>query len=239
MNAAALKAAWGELRAQLQGNPRLRWGGWLILGIVWMYALLVAGDAVRAERERAAALVEQVERLRPAKGSNPWPQRAEDARQQVAALRSQLWSEGVEGAEGAAADIGLAEAGLQDWVRATAARSGLRLREMALARAPTAADTVAARAATTPLVLPIRLRLSLEWTQAELMAFLSEIGRHERVIVVERLQLRPAVPLGSAEIELRVMVAAVAVAATAPANPAAPAAPAAPTTPTRAPGAGR
>ena len=201
MSLAAVASTWGELRAQLQGNARLRWGAWLIIGIVWVYALLVAGDAVRAERERATALAEQVDRLRPPKGADPWPQRADDARQQLAALQSMLWQGGVDGGSG---DIGLAEAGFQDWVRATAAKSGVRLREMSLAR-----STVAAGAAASPAsgAQGIRLRLNLEWSHVELMAFLAEIGRHERVIVVERLLLRPASPLGSAEIDLRVLAA--------------------------------
>lgn len=200
--------AWTELRAQWQTNTRLRVGAWAIIGILWIYGLLLAGDAVVKLRQTSGALAAEIERLEPMTRNNPWPARVEEARQQLAALRTMEWA----GGEGG--DLGLTEAALQDWVRATAAQAGLRVREMTLTRAVGAAAGVASpgpAAAGTgsgngsgPNGQALKLRLSVEWGRGELAAFLAEVGRSERVVVVERLLLRPAATPPSAEMDLRV-----------------------------------
>lgn len=201
MNRNPASIAWDGLRAQLQGNARLRLGAWLILGIVWIYGLLVVGDVVTAQAQRAAALVEEVERLRTPTGANPWPARIDEARQHLAALHSMQW------AEGGAGDLGLAEAALQDWARGTALKAGVRVREMSLSRSAEAAKGPGAAPSPTAAAQAIKLRMNLEWSAAELTAFLAEIGRYERVVVVERLLLRPATPGGTVEIDLRILAA--------------------------------
>ena len=198
--------AWTELRAQWQTNTRLRVGAWAIVGIVWIYGLLLAGDAVVKLRQGSEALAAEIERLEPMTRNNPWPARVDEARQQLAALRTMEWA----GGEGG--DLGLTEAALQDWVRATAANAGLRVREMTLTRA---ADGAAGVASPGPAAAGIgngspangqvlKLRLSAEWGRGELAAFLAEVGRSERVVVVERLLLRPAATPPMAELDLRV-----------------------------------
>ena len=197
-------AAWTELRAQWQTNTRLRVGAWGIIGIVWIYGLLLAGDAVVKLRQGSEALAAEIERLEPMTRNNPWPARMDEARQQLAALRTMEWV----GGEGG--DLGLTEAALQDWVRATAAKAGLRVREMTLTRAVGGAagdvspGPAAAGSGSGPNGQALKLRLSAEWGRGELAAFLAEIGRSERVVVVERLLLRPAATPPSAEIDLRV-----------------------------------
>jgi hypothetical protein len=195
-----------ELRNQWHVNTRLRAGLWLIAGIAWVYALLVLGDAAVAVRKESTVLADEIDRLRPLAHTNPWPARVDESRRHLAALRSMQWA-----ADGAG-DIGLAEAALQDWVRGTAGKAGLRVREMTLARATPSAPAVAA-GGTTPAVLPpaaqaVKLRMAVEAGRNELVAFLAEVGRHEHVVVVDRLLLRPGVPLGSAEMDLRALVGA-------------------------------
>lgn len=221
MNPGAWVAAWAELRSQWQINTRLRIGAWAILGILWVYALLLASDGILALRNGTQALASDIERLQPMTRSNPWPTRVDDARQQLDALRTMEWVEG-EGGE-----LGLTEAALQDWVRATAAKAGLRLREMTLSRggAPPALSTSAGSgdtaATTQPRGQAVKVRMTADWDRGALVAFLAEVGRSERVVVAERLLLRPAATPPSAEIDLRVWArgAAVATAAGAPAGP--------------------
>lgn len=194
MKPGSLAASWAELRLQWQVNLRLRGGVWLIVGILWVYGLLLATDAVQLMHKGSEAVVAQIDRLVPLTRANPWPARVDEARQQLAALRSMEWAEGEDG------DPGLTEAALQDWVRATAARAGLRLREMTISRP----DAVAGPAGAGASSKSVKLRLSTEWSRIELMAFLAEVGRSERVVVVERLLLRPGATPPSAEIDLRV-----------------------------------
>jgi Type II secretion system (T2SS), protein M subtype b len=197
MSQATPSAAWSGLRAQWQGNLRLRAGGWLVIGILWVYALLLAADAVLALRKGSDALVAEIDRLQPLTRANPWPARVDDARQQLAALQSMEWTEGEGG------DLGLTEAALQDWVRATAAKAGLRVREMSLSRPE--ATTLGAATGSNDSSKIVKLRLSTDWGRSELVVFLAEVGRSERVVVVERLLLRPGAAPPGAEIDLRVV----------------------------------
>ena len=194
--------AWAELRAQWQVNSRLRLGVWAIVGIVWIYALLLGSDGVVAVRTRAQALTSEIDRLQPLMRANPWPARVDDARQHLDALRTMEWAEGEGG------DLGLTEAALQDWVRATAGKAGLRLREMTLSRAavPAAAGAVSTTLAAELPGQAVKLRITADWGRVELVAFLAEVGRSPSVVVVERLLLRPAATPAGVEIDLRVWV---------------------------------
>ena len=187
------------LRGQWSANRRLRWGLLAIGAILWMQGLLMLGDSAQALRQQADSLREDVERLQVQARSKVWPGRADDARQQVAALRSMLWQEG---------EIGLAEAAAQDWVRALATRVGLGVRELAVSRPGT---TAVAPGASAPQrlagVQPVRLRLTVDLNRLALMGFLAELAQHEQVVVVDRLFLRTTSQPPTAELDLRMLAA--------------------------------
>jgi Type II secretion system (T2SS), protein M subtype b len=188
-----------ELRSQWVGNSRLRWGLLVIAGILWAQGLLMLGDAAQAWREQASSVRDEIDRVRPLMRDKVWPGRADDARQQLDAVRSMLWQ---------ASDIGLAEAAVQDWVRAAAGKAGLSIRELAVSRPPVAA--AAATTASGPVATgmqPVRVRLVVDLNRLPLMGLLAELARNEQVIVVDRLVLRPAALPPLAEIELRALVA--------------------------------
>lgn len=191
---------WAGLRGQWLANRRLRWGLLAIGAIVWVQGLLMASDSAQALRQQSEALREDVDRLQVQARSKVWPARADDARQQVGALRSMLWQE---------TEIGLAEAAAQDWVRALAAKMGIGIRELAVSRPGTATASASAASAAPQLVgvQPVRLRLSLDLNRLALMGFLAEIAQHERVVVVDRLVLRPVSQPPTAELDLRMLAA--------------------------------
>lgn len=188
------------LREQWAANRRLRWGLLLIAAILWIQGLLMLGDGAQALRQQSDSLREDVDRLQAQSRSKAWPGRADDARQQVDALRSMLWQEG---------DIGLAEAAVQDWVRALAGKLGLGIRELAVTRLGTVAAPSAAASATQQVagVQAVRLRLSVDFNRLALMGFLAELAQHERIVVVDRLVLRPVSQPPSAELDLRMPAA--------------------------------
>lgn len=193
-----LPTGWAaELRTQWAGNRRLRWGLLVIVGMLWIQGLLVARDVARGLREQTVTLREDIERMQPLARSKAWPGRADDARQQLGALRSMVWPEN---------DRGLAEAAMQDWVRAVASKGGLVIRDLAVVR-PAAAATAASAPLLPAGVQPVRLRLSVELKRLALLAFLSELARNEQVVVVERLVLRTASQPPSAEMDLRMLSA--------------------------------
>lgn len=200
MSALRALSWWAGLRGQWTANRRLRWGLLTIAAILWVQGLLMVGDSAQALRQQADTLREDAERLQVQARSKAWPGRADDARQQVGALRSMLWQE---------TDIGLAEAAAQDWVRALAARLGIGIRELAVARPGTAAAPATAASAAPQVVgvQPVRLRLSLELNRLVLVGFLAEIAQHERVVVVDRMVLRPVSQPPTAELDLRMLAA--------------------------------
>lgn len=100
---------WREnLRAQWNANPRLRLGGWVILGIVLLYLLLVLSDARTALQASVADDAERLAKVKSLAGQDMWMDRAAAA----AALAAQLEAELPE-----ARTAGLAQAAMQGRLR--------------------------------------------------------------------------------------------------------------------------
>lgn len=185
-----------ELRSQWVGNSRLRWGLFAIGGILCAQGVLLLGDQSQVWRAQAAAIRADIDRVRPLTRDTGWPRRAEDARQQLDAARAMLWQ---------ASDAGVAEAALQDWVRASASKAGLSIRELAVSRPPAAPASASSPSGATIHV--VRVRVAVDLNRLPLVAFLAELARNEQVVVVDRLVLRPAAQPPLAEMELRALVA--------------------------------
>lgn len=190
MKSSNLRGMFDSLRSELAVNARLRAGLVAIAAIVWIYLLMLAVDALAKGHQRVLVLDEQVARLESLAQEREWPLRAVDAQRQLDALRSALWQE---------PDLGLAEASFQDWLRATASRAGLGLRELNLSRPPVDAGAIEQ---------PIKARLTMDFNRQSLLGFLSELSRSERAIMVDRLYLRTWTQPPSVEIDLRIVVAA-------------------------------
>jgi len=180
-------AQWGD-------SARLRLGALGIGAILWVYALMLMADLATAWRAEAAQLSDEVSRIQPLSREQSWGQRQEDARQQLDAIRGMLWSE---------SDAGLIDAKLQDWLRAAAAKSGLKVRELAVQRAPAQASGAAGAD-----VQVVRARLVVELDRLALLVFLTEVGRNEQVLAVDHLALRLAARPVTAEIELKALARA-------------------------------
>lgn len=183
-----------ELAAQFSqviSNSRLRMGLLSIVAILWAYGLMLMSDQAVLWRTDSNSLREELKRLQPLSKERGWSERAEDARQQLAAIRGMRWTE---------ADLGLVEAKFQDWIRNASAKSGLPLRELTVVRsAPSTAKT--------PGDEPhmIKARLLVDFNRMTILGFLVEVGRSERVIAVDRLALRLSSQPSVAEIELRIL----------------------------------
>ena len=190
MNKTALIEAWAAVRAQLLASARLRIGLLAILALLWSYALLAGLDADEARQRGLASQQDALDRVRSLQLERDWPMRANDAQQHVTALRSLLWPE---------TDRGLAEAAFQDWVRATASRSGLFMRELVLTPAVLQSTPGAA-----PAPLAVRARLVAEFNRPAVMAFLAELESGERRVLVDRMLLRLHTQPATAELDLRI-----------------------------------
>ena len=190
-----LLQAWNGFVAQLAASAGLRMGLLAIVTLLAVYGLMAAADGVEGVRKDSAELRSELERLAPLARERAWPERADEARRQREALDGMLW---------VGNDAALVEADLQDWLRATAAKWGVSIRELELVRGEV---TPRAASAAAPVRL-MRVRLATDLKTVSMLGFLSELGQSERLVLVDRLVLRPAAQPALAELELRVLALA-------------------------------
>lgn len=169
-----------DAREQWASNARLRLACWAVLAIIWVYGLLLLSDLAPAQRAKLAALRGQAMELKGLQDTAQWEARLRQAREQAKAARALTWIE---------ARPGLAQAEVQDWLRAAAGKAGLAVRDLRVASvASESAEGLGKAAASARGV--IALRLSADFTPLALSSLLYEIGQIERGLTVRRLQLK-------------------------------------------------
>jgi hypothetical protein len=100
---------------------------------------------------------------------------------------------------------GLAQAEVQDWLRASAGKAGLAVRDLSVAVASNEAAAVGS-SQTEKTTGVIALRLSADFTPLALSSLLFELGQVERGLSVRRLQLKTWTTPQQAEIDVQVRV---------------------------------
>lgn len=191
------------LLAGLRQNDRLRWGVWVILGIGWLYALLLWDDSIARARADLSQLREQIDRLRPyERGEALWRERAAEARLLHAGLQGLLWE---------ARSRSRAEAAFRDWLQARAKESSLGVRELSVRAQESSASGPDASgggtgsppseaAASAPVA--IRARLAVTYQPVQAAALLLGLQSHSRTVTVRRLSIRNPAPPQEAVMEL-------------------------------------
>lgn len=202
--AGALTAASASWKDQWHRSSVLRVGAWVVLVIVASEGLLALRQRTQALQAEATQLHAVVLAQRTAQRESGWGARKLESQRHVQTLESMLWQ---------APDAALLQAGLADWVRATATRSGLNVREISAQRQVVSASGVPGVASPAQDVdiaalqkegfTVWRVRLNVEFKRAPLLVFLQELYTHPKVVVVDRLALRLAVSGSLAEMDLR------------------------------------
>lgn len=182
---------------QLRDNPRLRWGVALIIGISWLYAVLLLRDSLQEQTQQHRTVAQAITRLRAQLAQPEWAARVTPAKVQAVQLEGKLWQ---------AATPGLAQAAFQDWLNAELLKVGVNksqisvtVLEEAVANSPN--QTAEAGVATPADLWKIKAKLGFEATPANLMDFLNRIEIHEKQIVVGTLNVRKE-PTSRMEMEL-------------------------------------
>lgn len=186
---------WEEIREQLQRNPRLRLALWAILAILWIYALLLASDALPGAHAEVRARQSELARLQKIEPIEVWRQREADAQSQLRAVEAMGWD---------ATKSAVASAEIQDWLRQLATKSGLGVKELRAAGSDAPSGAGAAGAAASASVQTVRMRATLEFNPMALAALMHELGQVERGVVIERLQLKLTSKPSVAEMDLRI-----------------------------------
>lgn len=123
-----MAAGMGDLGAQARSewanNPRLRLGVAVIAAVLAVYLLLVLRDWRAGLQEQYAARSEHLQKMQSLAGQDEWIARAQDARKLRQALDAQIPE---------VATVGLAQAGIQTWVRSlgSAFGDGLQIQSQA------------------------------------------------------------------------------------------------------------
>ncbi len=182
---------------QLRDNPRLRWGLALVVGILWLYVILLLRDNLQEQTQQHRMAVQSIARLRAQFAQPEWVARVEQAKILSVQLEGRLWQ---------APTSGLAQAAFQDWLNAAMVKAGatnpqitVTVIDEAVANTPNQnenSDT------TTPADLwKIKAKLGFDFSAATLMAFLNLLENHEKQIIVGTFNVRKE-PMPHVEMEL-------------------------------------
>lgn len=175
--------------AEFRSNPRLRWGVWSIVAILWISGILALRDEVSREVVEHESLTRKVLRARQAATEERWLVRRDEARALSVALEDRLWRE---------ATLGLAQASFNDWLRSAISQSGISNAQVSIGAqsdAGTGAGSGAPGAAgeggaAEPAGLwKVSARVAFDFRPASLGDLLARLGGSERSVVVESMRL--------------------------------------------------
>lgn len=184
------------LLAGIKANPRLRLGLWLIVGIAWLYSLLLLRDEAQHAASEYQVLAKKVARIEAQAGQNEWAERVEPAQSLQLQMENRLWREST---------LGLAQASFQDWLNQAVRQSNLSRPAVTVAAQEESAleknTSGANEAGPSGDLWKVSAKLSFDFTPKNLYALMGRLASHDKQIVVETLVIRGA-PAPRAEMML-------------------------------------
>ena len=169
----ALGQALRPLAEEIAGNARLRWGIWLILGILLLYCILVQSDRLAAVHDEYAAEADRLAKAEAVLARRDWPELLEAERGIHRGLEEAFWHAETEG---------LAQAKLQ--AALTALTEGLDLRDR-LVR-----SGVSQPVPDLPGIWRVQTRLDAAYRPGVELRMLQALATYPKKLIVDRLDLR-------------------------------------------------
>ena len=169
----ALNQAIASLAAEFSANARVRWGIWLILGILLGYCLMVQSDRMAAVHDEYAAEAHRLANARILLDQQDWAERLEAERKTYRALEARFWQAETEG---------VAQAKLQ--VALTEAVGGLELHK------PRIRSGVSQPDPELPGIWLVQTRLDATYPPGVELQLLHALATHPKKLIVDRLNLR-------------------------------------------------
>ena len=167
-----LNDVFASFAAELAGNARLRWGVWLVLGILLFYCILVQSDRVAAVHDEYAAETGQLTKAEALLRRRDWPDLLEAERQTHRALTATFWQAETEG---------LAQAKLQ--AALTGMIEGLDLRNLRIR------SGVSQPVPDLPGIWRVQTRLDAAYRPGVELQVLHAVATYPKKLVVDRLDL--------------------------------------------------
>ena len=168
----ALNDGLAPLAAEFAGNARLRWGVWLVLGILLFYCILVQSDRVAAVHDEYAAETGNLAKAETLLRRRDWPERLEAERSTHRALTGTFWQAETEGL--AQAKLQAALAGMIEGLDL----GNLRMRSGVSQPAPNL-----------PGIWRVQTRLDAVYRTGVELRVLHAVATHPKKLVVDRLDL--------------------------------------------------
>ena len=169
----ALRRALHPLAAEFAANARLRWGIWLIAGILLVYCILVQSERLAAAHRDYAAEAGRLAKAATLLEGRDWPALLEAERATYRELESKFWRAETEG---------LAQAKLQDALAGVIAGLGLR--------DPRIRSGVSQPVPALPGIWRVQTRLDSAYRPGVEVQALHALATYPKKLVVDRLDLR-------------------------------------------------
>lgn len=176
-----------RLLAETRANPRLRWGMWGILGILWFYGVLELRDASHRQTEAYRAVSRKLVRAQAVATQAEWPARLDQANAARLEMENRLWK---------AATLGLAQATFNDWLAQMTQQSNLARSQLTVSaqgdEAGTGREAVGGDKGTDamPGLWKVSARLSFDFAPPGFHRLLAQLAGHDKGVVIESLVVR-------------------------------------------------
>lgn len=174
--------------AQIRNNPRLRWGIWLIFGILWLYAILVLRDQLGEKTEQYAGTLKKLARIQAEASQKDWLERVGPAKILRVQVESRLWQAGTSG---------LAQAAFQDWLNQMFLQAAVSRPTITLSaldeKVPEKADEAEKAGATAAVpddLWKVKAKLEFDFNPPAFLSLMTLIGGYEKKTVFESLVIR-------------------------------------------------
>lgn len=181
--------------AEMKANPRLRWGVWAIVGIVWLYGVLELRDASQRQTEAYRAASRKLVQAQTIATQGEWPARLEQVNIARLELESRLWKAGTPG---------LAQATFNDWLAQLALQSSLARSQIAVSAqedGPSGREAGDKGSGAVPGLWKVSARLSFDFAPPGFHRLMAQLATRDQRVVIESLTIR-GVPNPRAEMLL-------------------------------------
>lgn len=187
----------GDFLNELRNNPKLRWGVALIIGIAWLYGILLLRDTLQEQEQQYRAAAQSIPRLRAQLAQPEWEARVIPAKSMALQLEGQLWQ---------APTPGLGQAALKDWLTGATTQAGIIRPQIDVTVLDEAAVNATGQqeetgATSPPNLLKVTAKLGFDFSAPALLNLLNQIESHDKKIIVAALNARKE-PAPRIEIEL-------------------------------------
>ncbi len=169
-----------QFLAELRNNRRLRLGIALIIGVLWVYAILLLRDAqVVAAGEYHNASI-KLARLQAATQQGEWEERLNQAKTLQTEIESRLWR---------GATIGLARAAFQDFLSQQLQQAGMTRPSVSMGSADEGNRSDGVQSGITDDLWKVKAKLVFDFNPLSFNKFFVQLTNHPHHIVVESLHV--------------------------------------------------